>query len=208
MAERRAEAVVVMRQVELARLGDVEHPPDPDRRIDEKPPDGLDRALGLQLQHVVGEHQRLADIREDMPDPGAQRLGDHRLVQHRQRPERDPVEELVDREHRPVETLERIALGPVMPRPRRVRGSGGRCGRCHVRRDRYRRRNVLRHRHGCDEQRERHRYRTARPPQPQDQRPPLAERSLRWLISAFAPPLAKIVAKSARRVASWLIAFL
>ena len=136
MAKRRAEAVVVMRQVELARLGDVEHAADPDRRIDEEAPDGLDRALGLQLQHVVGEHQRLADIREDMPDPGAQRLGDHRLVQHRQRPERDPVEELVDREHRPVEALERIALGPVMPRPRRARGDGRRCWRRHARRHR------------------------------------------------------------------------
>ncbi|MCY1172591.1 hypothetical protein D9M73_127280 [compost metagenome] len=164
-AERVAKAVVMMRQVEIGRLGDIKQSANPDGRVDAKTRQRLECALRLQLQHIVGENERLADIGKNVADAGAHHLGHDFLIRHRHRTQENPVEKLMDREHHPVEAFERIALGMVAVHPGGLPGHAGGerrsdRSRLHARRRRSRRR--LLRRHGGGEQRDCHRQHAAR----------------------------------------------
>ena len=218
IAQRIAQAVVAMRQANPRQFRHVEHPTQPERRVDRKTRQRLDRLAGLQLQHIVQENDRLGQIDEEMAQPAAHRLGHDPLEPEARGAEHRFVDCLMHAEHIAVETLKRITLGVTTRcrnRPRRNRVDR-RCGRV---RNWFMRRNspgslgrgiergtcAGRHQmrgvgsRAANQQQHGNQHRDGQPPD-------FADNASRWSTSAFAPPDCKTPAKSDRRIANWLIA--
>ena len=109
VAERQAEIARVLRQLRDGR--DVEQAADAEHRVDRDAHDVRHAVRNLQLQQIVRGDVDVADIREEVGHAVAHRLrhGPHVTLRHRL--QRVLIDLVVDREHRPVVALERIALG-------------------------------------------------------------------------------------------------
>jgi hypothetical protein len=105
-AQRVAERAQVMRQAGGA--SDVDHPANADRGIGDETDRRRARPRGPQLQHVVDEHHRLAEVDEHIVDGLADRPWRERSKKDANDSQPAPGEGLLDGEPVPVETLERI----------------------------------------------------------------------------------------------------
>jgi hypothetical protein len=104
--------------------GHVEGAANADRAVDEHPTDVGDRLLALALQQVVHCRPRIPEIAEEVADDHLHRQRSRGIVALRHRFD-DHVQTFIDREHGPVETLERIP--GVVGRRRTAAGSNHRC---------------------------------------------------------------------------------
>ncbi len=108
-AQRRAEPIVMMRQAGLGRR--IEQAADPDHAIDHEAAERLGRALDPELQHVVAENHRLAELGDEVVQYLADRGADAVGIAQRQRPQDRVVDHLVDRIEAPVDPLEGVFDG-------------------------------------------------------------------------------------------------
>ena len=117
-----------------ADLGaDIDQSADPDRRVDQKPPQRVAGQIHPALQHVVGEDDRRVQVLQEIVHRVAHRRRQHRAVGVRHRHQDRPVDPLVEVEDRPVGVLERVAAssaaaagacaaaGRAVPRPMTAR---------------------------------------------------------------------------------------
>ena len=98
-----------MRQLERFAFGNVDRSAEADRGVDQEAHQCADRALGLRLQHEIGENQGFAQVAEEVAQTQPEGLRYAVLVAHRSRPKDCAIQLLMNRVHVTVEFFERIA---------------------------------------------------------------------------------------------------
>ena len=114
----------------------VKDPANAQCRIDQQPHQTVAGPTRLGFQHVVKQLHRRAQIGQHVVHMGANGLRKHRLISHGQRPQKHPIDAVVDRIEHPVTGLQRIVrlakLGQrVRVAGRRRRGAAGQQHRHH-----------------------------------------------------------------------------
>jgi hypothetical protein len=119
-------------QVERALLGDIDQPGRTHGCVDREPAQRLARLARLELEQIVEHHHRLAQVRQEVAQPAADRARHVALIGARERPDDRLVDRLGDREALLVDGRQRIAApvaadhDDVVGRVRRGRGGLGR----------------------------------------------------------------------------------
>src|SRR6185436_11033842 len=105
--ERLAEILIVLLQPHVAR--DIVQAEDAEGRIESEARPVGDRVGRLALQQVVRADPEIRDIGKEIADPAAHRSGQHVAIGGRHWLANGRVEAIVERIHRAIESLERIA---------------------------------------------------------------------------------------------------
>ena len=88
--------------------GDIDKTQQPNRAVHQKTIDRLLRSFGFALKNVIEESRRCAQVIEKIVDTVSDPLRKYGPVANSKRAKNHPVHCLVEREHGPVERLQRI----------------------------------------------------------------------------------------------------